>query len=95
MYDAGFTMSLRHGGIIQKVRALLFPFAVFCCFLVATERRAYAYVDPGSSLFLVQGIGSSLLGILYFFRRKLSFGKRKGAKEPGAVVGANTANTKR
>jgi hypothetical protein len=42
-----------------------------CCVLIACERPAYAYVDPGSGLFLLQGISTAFLGVLYVLRRKL------------------------
>jgi hypothetical protein len=51
--------------------------------LIACERPAYAYVDPGSGLFLLQGIGSALLGVLYVIRRKLKLIKRTKT-EPAA-----------
>lgn len=58
-------------------------FFVTCALLVAiglsVESRAYAYVDPGSGLFVVQSIGTALAGVLYYFRRRLSsiIGRRK------------------
>lgn len=54
---------------------ILARFFVTCAFLVAIglslEHRAYAYVDPGSGLFIVQSIGTALAGVLYYFRRRL------------------------
>ncbi len=41
------------------------------CLLFAFEQRAYAYVDPGSSLVVFQGVSSVLMGILYYFRKRL------------------------
>jgi len=58
-------------------------FAVTCamllCLFVCFERPAYAYIDPGSGLFLIQGISSAALGILYFMRRRIKalFGKKE------------------
>ena len=58
-------------------------FAVTCamilCLFVCFERPAYAYIDPGSSLFLIQGISSAVLGVLYFTRRRIKalFGKKE------------------
>jgi hypothetical protein len=50
-------------------------FAVTCGLLVSLffcfERPAYAYIDPGSGLFLLQGLGSVALGVFYFFRKRL------------------------
>jgi hypothetical protein len=50
------------------------------CFLVVSERPAYAYVDPGSGLFLLQGISSAFLGVIYVVRRKLKLLKNPKAK---------------
>ena len=50
-------------------------FIVTCGLLVSIcfcfERQAYAYVDPGSSLVLFQGISSVCMGVLYYFRKRL------------------------
>lgn len=35
------------------------------------ERRAYAYVDPGSGLLIFQGISAVVSGTLLYFRRRL------------------------
>jgi hypothetical protein len=55
------------------------------CVLLCGERPAYAYVDPGSGLFLLQGISSAFLGVLYVIRRKLKLTKTADGKaSPGA-----------
>jgi hypothetical protein len=53
-----------------------FVLAVFLSF----ERPAYAYVDPGSGLFLLQGIGTALAGVFFYIRRRLKAltGSREG-----------------
>ena len=35
------------------------------------ERKAYAYVDPGSGLLIFQGISAVVSGALLYFRRRL------------------------
>lgn len=35
------------------------------------ERRAYAYVDPGSGLLIFQGVSAVVSGTLLYFRRRL------------------------
>lgn len=60
--------------------------------LLAVERPAYAYVDPGSGLFLLQGISSAVLGVLYVVRRKLKFLKRGGAKVSAEASQVSTEN---
>jgi hypothetical protein len=62
---------------MRKFGSFLCLLGIFVCLLLGTERRAYAYVDPGSGLLIFQGISSTFLGALYFFRRKLKFGRRK------------------
>jgi len=46
---------------LMLVAALTFTF----------ERRAYAYVDPGSGLLVFQGISAAVTGTLFYFRRRI------------------------
>jgi hypothetical protein len=46
---------------LMLVAALTFTF----------ERRAYAYVDPGSGLLVFQGISAAVTGMLFYFRRRI------------------------
>ena len=61
---------------------------VFCCFclMLAMERRAMAYVDPGSGLLAIQSIGWILAAAGFFLRRRIMglFNKKK------ASVGADS-----
>jgi len=41
------------------------------CLVVATERRAYAYVDPGSGFMALQAIASVTAAAGYFLRTKI------------------------
>lgn len=56
--------------------------AMFLMLSFALERRAYAYVDPGSSLLLFQGASAAITGALFYFRRriKLLFGRTSAAE---------------
>ena len=47
--------------------------------MLATERRAFAYVDPGSGLLALQSIGSMLAAAGFFMRRRIMglFNKKK------------------
>ena len=48
------------------------------CLMVASERRAYAYVDPGTGLIALQTIASVLAAWAYIVRRRIhSFFNRK------------------
>jgi hypothetical protein len=55
------------------------------CLLLATERRAMAYVDPGSGLLALQSLASALAAAGYFLRKRIVglFTKRK---PPAGVV---------
>jgi len=45
---------------------------VACAFLLlATERRAMAYVDPGSGLLALQSIASMAAAAVFFLRRRI------------------------
>jgi hypothetical protein len=66
-------------------RFLSFSLATFCCLclLMATEHRAYAYVDPGSGLLAIQSMFAALGAAGYFLRRRIAglFGRKKPAAE--------------
>lgn len=57
---------------------VLFAVAL-CC---ALERRAYAYVDPGSGLLVFQGISAAVSGALFYFRRRIRNLFVRGEKNP-------------
>ena len=57
-------MRLKLGYIVVTV-AMLF------CLSLSLERRAYAYVDPGSGLLVCQSASAIFAGMLYYFRRRL------------------------
>jgi hypothetical protein len=76
-------------------RLISFSLLVFCCIclLVATDRRAYAYVDPGSGLLALQSAAAGFAAMGYFLRRRIAglFGRDKAAKKPAARVVLTTA----
>jgi hypothetical protein len=43
----------------------------FILLLVAFEKPAYGYVDPGSGILLVQVLSSALGGVVFFLRKRL------------------------
>ncbi len=49
------------------------------CLMLATERRAMAYVDPGTGLLAIQSIASMLAAAVFFMRRRIMglFNKKK------------------
>jgi hypothetical protein len=64
--------------------------AIFCCLclVMATERRALAYVDPGSGLLAIQSFASVMAAAVYFMRRRIMalFGKKQSVAAPMPVV---------
>jgi hypothetical protein len=54
-------------------RFLSFSLAIFTCLclMVATEHRAYAYVDPGSGFLALQSIASIMAATGYFLRNRI------------------------
>lgn len=73
---------------MARVTYFLLSCGMVLCVLVACERQAYAYVDPGSGLFLLQGIGTAFMGVLYVVRRKLKMiGKAKNGLASSAEGG--------
>ncbi|MGA8940171.1 MAG: hypothetical protein WB439_13500 [Acidobacteriaceae bacterium] len=67
------------------------------CLLLATERRAMAYVDPGTGLLALQSLGSLLAAAGFFLRRRIMglFDKKKpltSADSPGTVRKEDSRN---
>lgn len=79
-------------------RLVLLSLALFTalCFLVATDRNAWGYVDPGTGLLALQGIASALATCGFFFRRKLKtlFARKEADKVilSGVAKKENSAN---
>jgi hypothetical protein len=50
-------------------------FLVTCGLVVSVclcfERQAFAYVDPGSSLVVFQGVSSVFMGVMFYFRKRI------------------------
>jgi hypothetical protein len=64
-------------------RILSFSLSVISCIglLLATERRAMAYIDPSQGYLFVQSLGAALAASAYFLRNRILalFGKKKAA----------------
>jgi hypothetical protein len=54
-----------------KLRYALVTIGFFVCLSLSLEKRAYAYVDPGSSLLAFQSVSALLTGAAFYFRRRL------------------------
>jgi hypothetical protein len=65
-----------------KLGYIVLTIAMLFCLSISLERRAYAYVDPGSGLLILQGIGTVVTGILFTLRRriKMLFTRAKSAE---------------
>jgi hypothetical protein len=91
--QSGYTHHLKELGVmISMKRAVSFSLTMFVCvcLLLATERPAKAYVDPGSGLLALQSAASVVAAAAYFLRRRIVglFTKKKpstGAVLPVAV----------
>ena len=68
---------------------------IFFCMLIATERQAYAYVDPGSGLLALQGLASGMAATAYYFRRRIMMlFSREGSKQAVPVAAKNGSTAK-
>lgn len=64
--------------IFDAASTVCLIFALACLF----ERRAYAYIDPGSGILACQAISAFFAGALFYFHRKIRnfFRVREGVK---------------
>jgi hypothetical protein len=69
----------------------------FLCVVLATERRAWAYVDPGSGLLALQSAASMMAALGYLFRRRLRslFAKKAVAEKAIPPMAAEKTTTGR
>lgn len=54
-----------------KLKYFALTAAFFIGLTFCFERRAYAYVDPGSSLLIFQSISAVVTGTVFYFRRRI------------------------
>jgi hypothetical protein len=64
------------------------------CLLLASERQALAYVDPGSGLLALQSIASVAAAAGYFLRKRIAllFGSKKEVRKPVMPITAKERN---
>ena len=55
----------------HKLKYLIVTVLLIVALGFTFERKAYAYVDPGSGLLIFQGISAVVSGTLLYFRRRL------------------------
>lgn len=54
-----------------KLSYVFVTIAMLFCLSLSLERKAYGYVDPGSGLLILQGVGTVLTGVLFTLRRRI------------------------
>jgi hypothetical protein len=70
---------------MKRLISLSLAVLITLCMIVASERRAWGYVDPGSGLIALQTIASVLAAWAYMVRRRIrAFFSRK--KDPTPAV---------
>jgi hypothetical protein len=57
--------------MVKKLVSISLALFIFICMLGATERQAYAYVDPGSGLLALQSLASVAAAFGYFMRKRI------------------------
>jgi hypothetical protein len=63
---------------MKRIISFSFTFILAFCLLVATDRRAWGYVDPGSGLIALQTFASVGAAYAYVIRRRIrTFFSRK------------------
>jgi hypothetical protein len=77
--------------LISSSLTLLITF----CLLVATDRRAWGYVDPGSGLIALQTFASVGAAYAYLIRRRIRAFFASKQKSPVEVLPAATDSSER
>jgi hypothetical protein len=67
---------------MKRLLALSLTVFTCLCFVLATDRHAFAYIDPGTGFVALQSFFAGLAAFGYFMRRRIGslFG-RKSAEE--------------
>ena len=69
--------SVGHPRLRNAVRSCAFALIL----LVAFEKPAAAYADPGTGALLWQMLAAGFVGVIFYFRRITAWFKRKGKDE--------------
>jgi hypothetical protein len=65
--------------LMKRVVSICLSLFICTCLLLATERQAKAYVDPGTGLLALQSLASVMAATAYFLRKRILglFSKKK------------------
>jgi hypothetical protein len=71
-----------------KIAYYVVTIAMLFSLSLTLERRAYAYVDPGSGLLMLQAAGTVFTGVLFTLRKRIKslFTSNKSAETPAIEV---------
>ena len=73
-----------------KIAYYIVTAAMLFCLSIGLERRAYAYIDPGSGLLMLQAAGTIFTGVLFTLRKRIkSLITRKKPAETPAIEAVN------
>lgn len=68
---------------MKRIAPILLTVVIALCLMVASERRAWGYVDPGSGLIALQAAASVVAAWAYIVRRRIrAFFTRKKEESP-------------
>ena len=56
---------------MKRFTLMVFAVLIAFCFVLASQGRAWGYVDPGSGLLALQGFATATAGVLYYMRRRI------------------------
>ncbi|HXE08383.1 MAG TPA: hypothetical protein VN612_10825 [Acidobacteriaceae bacterium] len=72
---------------MKRIASILLTVLMALCLMVASERRAWGYVDPGSGLIAIQAIASVVAAWAYMVRRRIrAFFSRKKEEDSPVVL---------
>jgi hypothetical protein len=75
---------------MKRIASLSLSLLACIGLLLATERRAMAYINPGDGMMFVQSAGAAIAATAYFLRSRILalFGKKKPVSTPIPVSAA-------
>ena len=63
---------LANGGSLRlKITYFFVTIAMLCSLCLSLEPKAYAYIDPGSGLLMLQAAGTVVTGVLFTLRKRI------------------------